>query len=183
MAPSSGTTSADYDGFAPGLRRVSSLESDVYGLDTLDGSVTPWYTSIALGYFNSPTDVLVNDKDFTVSDTPTLNATDSITLTSGEVTDKADRFAIVADFRLYFAVRTKETILGSELVYTQRGIVNWQFNGSGTISAAGVWSTTAQVGNTGGAAFTLVTDGIVVPITTGTPLNDRLPGTWFTANQ
>ena len=103
-------------------------------------------------------------------------------LTIGAETKSVDRFAIVFDLKLYLAVRTKETILDSDEVYTQRAKAAWSFDGSGTV-VAGVWTKTGT-GNTGAASFTAVTDGSVVPLSTAPVANTQLAGeTWTTVNR
>ena len=99
----------------------------------------------------------------------------------------ASRFVIVFDLTLYFSVRTRESFAGSDTVFTQRGKANWSFDGSGDIvwqydqvlgAQIGVWQP-GLAGNSGDAAFSEITSGVVVPlstpITTDTKfLNDEL---------
>ena len=106
-----------------------------------------------------------------------------MTLTIGTVSDLADKFAIEFDFNLYLGVRTVQDVNGSKDVYTQRGKAAWEFDGSGTINASGVW-TQSGTGNTGSASFAEVANGDVVPVTTGTSLNTLFgTQTWTTENQ
>jgi hypothetical protein len=94
---------------------------------------------------------------------------------------------IKAKFDLYFAVRTRESILNSDAVYTQRAKIDWTFNGTGTVDAQGAWSAGAGAGisstsTTDPKSFAEVTSGGVVPITTGplavTELNNAESVQW-----
>jgi hypothetical protein len=106
-------------------------------------------------------------------------------LTIGAVTKGVNWYAIVMDFNLYFAVRTKEALLGSEKRYIERAEAIWHFNGSGTVDAAGFWTRIVGVtGNKGGEWFTEQTSGAVVPITVGPIANYQIATqTWATVNQ
>jgi hypothetical protein len=178
---------AVYDGLAPAQIRKSSLEDGTYHLDYLTSagqvSTSPWYDSQAgtgsLGFLAPTTDTQQNNIIFNVSDTPQLLATDMPVLNGIQ----ANLYAIVFDLNLYFAVRTTEAVNGSDQVYTQRAKASWRFDGTGTVNAAGIWSQTGT-GTTGSAKFTEVQSGDVVPITTGTPINNLFPGeTWTTVNK
>jgi hypothetical protein len=86
------------------------------------------------------------------------------------------------DFHLYFAVRTKEAINNSEKVYTQRGQTAWRFDGTGSIIAGGVYTSTGT-GNTATNKYLMeVTDGRACPITTG-PVLSELPQVWTVGDQ
>lgn len=94
--------------------------------------------------------------------------------------DEANTFVIQFNLRLYFALRTKEASLGSEEVYTQRGMTVWHFDGSGRIANT-VWTKLPGVGNgTGtaagadqGASFAAITDGTKVPLTSAHDLANK----------
>ena len=182
-------THALYNGFTPGKRRRSSLEDGTSHIDyyTLaPASMAPWYDSADAtgsdGLLQVPAGGITNHP-LNVSDTPRVSATDSMTLTIGGVSDMADKFAIEFDFHLYLGVRTCQDVNGSKIVFTQRGKASWEFDGSGDISAAGIWTQTGT-GNSGSASFAEVTNGDVVPVTTGTPLNTLLgTRTFVTENQ
>jgi hypothetical protein len=49
-------------------------------------------------------------------------------------------YEIHVDFEVFVAVRTKDIGLGADLIYTRRGDASRYFDGSGTVTAAGVWS-------------------------------------------
>lgn len=187
---------ADYDGLPKagagggmGRRRMSSLEDGTWHLDhytDAPASTPPWYDSNdqtgADGFLAASGTANIANHDFEVSDTPRVTATDMMTLTEGANADAVDRFKILFDFNLYFAVRTTQAVNGSEAIYTQRGKSSWQFDGSGTV-AAGVWTKTGM-GNTGSASFADVTDGSVVPVVAGTPINSLFATqTWTTIDQ
>jgi hypothetical protein len=128
-------------------------------------------------------DAKLMNEDFNVSDTPRLLATDMMSLTIGATTARVNRFGLQFDLNLYFAVRTKEAVNGSEKVYTQRAKAAWRFDGSGNVNAAGQWMQTGT-GNTGDGKFAEVKTGDVVPVTTGTAINNLFAGeTWNTVNQ
>jgi hypothetical protein len=120
-----------------------------------------------------------------VADTPQQPGTDSMHLANipGNPDDGkpvmpqhqpnviVNRYEIVLKFMLYFAVRTREAVLGSDTVYTQRGSAWWKFNGSGEMSQY-IWTPDMGAGNSGPSVFTEVTNGAVVPITTGRYSNE-----------
>jgi hypothetical protein len=185
---------SDFDGFTPGRRRQSNRQDGVFHLDYVTnppGNISPWYDSMsASAYFAPATDALLiggipgsSVPSFETSDNPQQFPTDTMSLTISPVTDDVDRFAIEMDFNIYFAVRTTDAANGSQNIYTQRGSASWVFNGDGTVSM-GTWTRTGA-GNTGSGSFTQVTDGSVVPITTGTPMNTLTATgqTWSTINQ
>jgi hypothetical protein len=177
----------NYDGFAQPKKRVLSVEGHSY-LDVTSPSL-PWYSpgvqGALRGTYAHGSDPAVNPVTniprLEIEDTPSLDATDQMVLTVDGVPDAVDSFAIEINFQLYLAVCTKESVLGSAAVYTQRGRADWWFNGSGTVDAAGVWQKGMSAKNDGSASFVAVTDGSVVPITTGTTANDALvAATWST---
>jgi hypothetical protein len=104
-----------------------------------------------------------------------------MTVTEGGVTDDADRFGLIQEFNLYFAVRTLEAVNGSNAIYTQRAAASWKFDACGPV-VGGIWTPTGT-GVTGSASFGEVTSGIVVPVTTGQPINDLQEGTWNMIDQ
>jgi hypothetical protein len=181
---------ADYFGFTPGRRRLSSLEGATFYLDLVTNpsvSTIPWYDSSSLlsesstVAFLSPTsDGQLIDQRFTTRDTPNLLSTDTMSLTVGTVTSSVDRFALEFDLNLYFAVRTTEAANGSQNLYTQRGSASFEFDGSGNI-ASGIWTQTGA-GTTGAASFTVMSTGSRVPVTTIPILNNLLTSgeTWST---
>jgi hypothetical protein len=167
---------ADYLGFTPHQRRISSVETNnTTLLDYIDylqtaPSTRPWYDSkgatATRGYL-AATDSQEDNLDivFDITDYPNSIPTDSMSQTIGAVTDSADIFSSIDDFKLYFAVRTTDPRNGANTVYTQRGKANWKFDASGTI-VADIWTQTGS-GTTGDSRFTEVTNGDTVPVTTG----------------
>jgi len=180
---------AIYDGFTPSKRRRSSLQDGTYYIDyytSSPASTSPWYDSEGAtgsgGFHQVPAGGSTN-QSLNITDTPSVTATDSMSLTIDNVTDMADKFAIEFDFTLYFAVRTVQDVNGASGVFTQRGSALWEFDGTGDIDASGVWTQTGN-GNTGAGSFTEITNGEVVPVTTGTPINSLFNSqTWVTENQ
>jgi hypothetical protein len=141
------------------------------------GSTAPWADSegvvhppflIAKGFHAPAGDT--GEIEFDFYDSPAAPATDVMELGPFPL-DQVDSFEIEWDFKLYFAVRTKEDKNGSAQVYTQRAVKDWEFNGSGTIDVFQVWTQTGM-GNQGTGAFAIITSGSRVPVTTGTPFND-----------
>lgn len=145
-----------------------------------------------------PANPLTNRK-LHIQDSPQLNGTDDETLTINGGVYKVNRFALLLKFNLYFAVRTMETVLASDTVYTQRGKTEWYFNGSGTIlwqrnqngqpTGSWQWQQGANARNDAPKKFFEgVTDGTVVPITTGPTAkqaasaanNSTTPSPWST---
>jgi hypothetical protein len=167
---------ADYLGFTPHQRRVSSVETlNATLLDYLDffqsaPSTKPWYDSQGAtgtrGYL-AATDSLEDNLNivFHITDYPNAIPTDSMSQIIGTVTDSADIFSFIDDFKLYFAVRTTDTRNKANTIYTQRGKVDWKFDASGTI-VANIWTQTGT-GTKGDRKFTEVTNGDIVPETTG----------------
>jgi hypothetical protein len=181
----------DFDGFDTKKRRQGGLQDGAFHVDYYtqapNASTAPWYDSQAVtgtrGFLGPAMDAKLSNQDFNVSDTPQLWGSDAMTLTLGGVTKSVNRFGLQFDLNLYFAVRTKEAVNGSETVYTQRAKASWRFDGSGTIDAAGNWTQTGT-GNTGDKKFTEVKTGDVVPVTTGTAINNLFAGeVWSTINQ
>jgi len=71
----------------------------------------------------------------------------------------------------------------SEKVFTHREKAAWYFDGSGSL-IDGVWTAAATAKNNGDKLFTEVTNGDVVPVTTGDLANNvLLTQTWSTVNQ
>ncbi len=177
-------------GAGMGRQRVSSLVDGVYHLDTITGSTSPWYDSAnvsggaADGVLTGLTDAAVTSTMIDMSDTPLLLGSDTMSLTEGANTDAIDRIAINFALNLYLGVRTIEAVNGSDDVYTQRASSSWTFNGSGTFDAAGSWTAGAAAGNSGDAKFSEVKTGTVIPVTTGTTINDDFATeTWSTGDQ
>jgi len=79
-----------------------------------------------------------------MSDSPFLQSTESMTITFGGVIKPVDYFAVRIDFELYFAVRTNESSLASEKVYTQRGKSRWDFDGFGSVDNLGSYEQTGD---------------------------------------
>ncbi len=170
--------------------------------DPVDGTVLPWYDSKGATPYPAgmplPPDVRgaylnasdpqagnpITDVKLHVADTPNGVATDSMHLSpeGNPVPDDANppanalaanRFEVEKTFQLYFAVRTKEVVLGANTVFTKRGATWWTVDGTGTIVAT-KWTAEPQAGIIRAAAekFDEVTNGSVVPITTGLTGNE-----------
>ncbi len=194
--------SGDFDqlpkasGNGNGRRRQSSLQDGLYHLDICTAepnpSVSPWYDSTNItgdsaipGFLGNLTDDnALHDLKFDMSDKPIEEGSDVVSLTEGGVTADINRVNILADFNLYFAVRTTESVNGSDKVYTARESASWHFDGSGSFSGLlSRWSSNTA-NNGGSSAFTQIADGTAVPITTGTPANDLIDHeTWSTIDQ
>ena len=186
---------ADYDGFTIPKRRLGSLESNKMWLDTITkvpgASTPPWYDSNSkVGVqslynhgFDPVAGAFIENINLDTTDTPSIPGTDIMSLTFEGATKLPDRFAIRLDFNLYCAVRTKEAIMGSDTVYTQREKASWYFDGSGTLNA-GVWTKVNTAKNNGDKLFAEVVNGDVVPVTTGDAANAALIAqTWSTVDQ
>jgi hypothetical protein len=140
-------------------------------------SRSPWFDSQgATGERGvlTATDETSTDVNFNIKDNPHMTATESMTCTHEGQTDAVDVFSIVNIFSLYFAVRTTDSRHNAHTNFTQRGIANWRFDGSGVIGGDGeTWSQTGS-GTTGDGEFTAVVSGAVVPQTTGASANFEL---------
>ena len=165
---------SDYDGFTIPKRRLGSLESNKMWLDTITtnpgASTPPWYDSNSKAgirsLYNHGSDpvagAVIENIDLDTRDRPKIQGTDTMALTIEGVTKLPDRFAIKLDFNLYCAVHTKEAILDSDKVFTQREKASWYFDGSGSL-INGVW-TKSTADNNGDKLFTEVINGDVVPV-------------------
>jgi len=159
---------------------VSSLQGSSY-VDWLNvggngnNGFGPWYDDTgdrATAYVNEPSDPLVPDEDditMETDDTPYFPVTDN-SLTNGTVLDTVNGAAIssaalVLKFSLYLAIATTDSENFADDVFTQRAAATWTFNGSGNF-AGNTWTGTG--GNTS-TPFSEVSDGSLVPITTGQP--------------
>jgi hypothetical protein len=182
---------ADFNGFTPAQRRQSTLQDGMSYVDyvtSVTRSIAPWICSYCTpgagfpggsAFFAPSTDAEVLNLLFLYGDRPAFPASDSLTLTGGGSSDGADYLGLIFDCKTYFAVRTIQAVNGSNLIFTQRGVAAWEFNGSGLISGpAGseVWMLEPGAGNTGASFFSEVTSGAVVPVTTGPAANDLFPG-------
>jgi hypothetical protein len=183
----------NFDGIAPPKKQVSSLVDGTMHLDRIAASTNPWYDSGNVtgtdGFHAVPSDAVVVDHALNVSDTPAVFGASTPTITVGAMTDAVDSFAIEFSFVMYLAVRTTETVNGSNAIYTQRGRAAWTFDGGGSIVGAaapanfGTWTATTAM-NSGAASLAAVTDGSVVPHTTGTIINVLFSSeTWSIMNQ
>jgi hypothetical protein len=181
----------NYDGFDTKKKISSSLVDGVYHLDgdQAANGTQPWYDKLTLpgyvGYYAPGTDPIglppfpITNVNMSTIDTPEQNGTDprKFTLTIGDETNMVDTLNIVLDFRLYFAVRTKDAINDSEKVYTQRGQTTWQFDGTGSVNAGGGYMSTGGGNDAVNKYMNEVTDGRICPLTTG-PVLSELPQAW-----
>lgn len=163
-----------YNDSTPAVSRRSSLESEPQHVDYTTGSTPPWYHS-GTALVAPSVDALLTSQAITINDTPSLTGTDRFTLDG----DQVDELQIEHAFGLYVAVHTRDSRNNASAVYTQRGAANWTFDGSGSVDAAGVY--TSAGGNTGSGSFTEVSSGAIVPVTTGSPCNAMYASqTWTT---
>lgn len=95
-----------------------------------------------------------------------------------------DSESLIYNFVIYVAARTDDPSNGANSVYVQLAAAQWQFDGSGTLANAGQnnnfgqWTKTGM-GNSGDMAFTVVSSGANVPITSG-PTANQAPESWTT---
>jgi hypothetical protein len=161
------------------------LEGNTY-LDSKIATV-PWYYPIhedgQVAVWSPTTDPsnALTSLELKIDDRPNLKVTDALYPLYNGSRYRPSRLVLISDFLLYFAVRTKETALAADLIYTQRGKVEWYFNGTGVITYAAAqngWSWSwakdgAENGAVGGNKyFQDVTTGAVVPVTTGPTANE-----------
>lgn len=111
----------------------------------------------------------------TIWDRPAMFTTGSMSMTFGGVTKPVSQFSLIFDLNLYLAARTRDAGVGASTIFTQRAKADWQFNGSGAVDAAGKWAAGTTAKNSGKASFTAVSDGSVVPVTSGPEVNNLLP--------
>ncbi len=171
--------------FNPVRRRVPNYVSvDTY-VDTagppgnLAGQAFPFYLNDGeKSRYRSDTDPAagnpVQNKLFKIFDTPNIRVTDRMELDLG-VKKPVANFELRLDFQLFAAVHTLDTGLGAEAIFTQRGKAIWYFDGTGKV-LADVWTPLEQAKTDGGTTFVGVTDGSVVPKTTGATFNSALFG-------
>ncbi len=139
-----------------------------------------WYdadvSAQRVGVYSSASDpaATISNIDLFIDDTPVQPVTDRVRIPYGGFEYLVTWYRLVNDFQLFFSARTKETSLGSDTIYTQRGKANWYFNGSGEITwtavpggAVHTWNKGADSKNDGDKFFSEVSDGSVVPVTTG----------------
>ena len=78
---------------------------------------------------------------------------------------------VLIEFTHYFAAQTVQTQNAADKVFTQRGKLAWRFGGVGELPDGGGAFAANGITN-GDPAFINVTDGSVVPVTTGTTMSD-----------
>jgi hypothetical protein len=120
---------------------VSSVQGKTY-LDSAGVLHHPWYQKLwdpaptaapgSRRYLNGLTDAAVPATLFSMSDSPGLSATNSMTVAG----DAVDYFAIRADFVTYFVVHTLDVTNNADQSYTIRASARWTWNPSGTVDGA-----------------------------------------------
>ena len=171
-----------YNDSMPKQRVRSSLEDGNIHWDASVAGTIPWQHIDSNGYLNITSDsTVVTNKTFKFYDNPGVLATDPAQFVLAG--DQVDVLGIVMKHWVYLAVRAKgPNIFGSNNVLTQRVKFEWQFDGTGTIDEAGVWTRTGT-GVTGDPTLTEVTTGLgVAPAAAN--LNEALASqTWIVENQ
>lgn len=175
-----------FSGFDPARERVSSLEGSLL-LDNSGDVPGPWYYESTL-IQNLP-DQAVDSIPLHVGDSPALPFSDVPVLSGGGNVDvPVDSASIVADFMLYIAAATIDTGNNAQLVFAQLAKAHWEFDGSGTVTGAGVgtfgtWTGTNEENSiSGDDTFAPVTTGATVPVTTGPMANKVLSSAKWTTD-
>jgi hypothetical protein len=184
--------------FGANITRMNALEGRSF-LDASNAEL-PWYDPKGvtmqdppgigpiLGWGKYPNErismpvpeTLLSNVELRIRDTPKVQAADAAYLdASGNPAgfpppphaSKLSRYEIMIDFKLYFAVHTREAVLGSEEVFTQRGKLDWYFNGTGNWNqATGIWTLDKSIEVVANREqhdyFREVINGERVPITT-----------------
>jgi hypothetical protein len=156
--------------------RVISLEGIQQTLDSVPGSVIPWYDSNSAfgtrGYFHAPAGSgALQNLLFNTSDSPNLRPSDIVFMTQGGTTDQVDTSLIAVNFQTWFAVRTLDSRGGSDQIYVSRAEAMWSVNGTGPFDAQGNWTPPTH-GTPGSATFTEVMTGDPIPVVTGQTINN-----------
>ncbi len=162
-----------------GTLRTSSIEGKSY-VDPAPGSTLPWSDSTLAGAFWSPT--ANGHHDFDHSDQPSLGVRTTLNdLVAGPLLTQGN---IKESFARYLAVRTTQSVNGSENIYTQRANALWLLDYSGTVDAASDFNPSAANALEGPTTndFTLVTNGSTVPIIDGEAANDATNNETWTTN-
>lgn len=172
-----------YDNSTPALRRKSSLEDGKWHWDSAVQATLPWTFTDADHYLNvtsdDPTAQVINNHKFKSFDNPSLLFSDMLSIGG----DQVDRARMLMSHRTYIAARAKgPNVLGSNDVLTQLAKLNWSADLDGTINGAGNYSLTGN-GVSGGASYSIITDGSRVPDAEAN-INEAFAGeTWSTENQ
>ncbi len=160
-----------YQGFAPPVRFISNKEGSAPMIDT-DTLANPWYDRGSAFFVQLQAGGSAGHL-FQLEDTPSLFGVpvSALKLTVNGVDDGVDEITVRDEFNLYMVVHTKALQNDASLRYTQRGLADWHFDGSGTMTW-GVgnllnWNRGATAETNGTAKFQEIKDGTVVPVTTG----------------
>ena len=177
---------AFYDDVAPAQQRVGSLEGHDNGnwiFDAAQAGTIPWTFQNNEHYLKPANDNEINNRTFSTFDGPTNWITDMLVVNG----DIVDRNELIMEHLISFAIRTTQSVNGSDDVYTQRLRLNWSVNASGTYdNATGVWTYNGPGdGVDGDPTWTEQTDGTEVPRpTTNDNFNDLLQTeVWNQSNQ
>ncbi|HJW30325.1 MAG TPA: hypothetical protein VJ508_13930 [Saprospiraceae bacterium] len=169
-----------YNNSSPRRRIRSSLQDGQTHWDARTATTIPWVFNDSDHYLDITSDTtVISNVTLKTFDNPALICTNQVTLAG----DQVDVLALNMFHILYLSVRTKQNINTSHDVLTQRGRLNWRFDGTGNVDATGTWSLTGT-GVTGDASFSEMTDGNSVP-TAAANLNEELNTNerWITDNQ
>jgi hypothetical protein len=175
-----------YNDSTPMQRIRSNLQDGKIHYDAFEAVTVPWVFKNANHYLKPTLDPTtttpISNITFRTGDNPNISATDPTKFTLSA--DQVDVLGINMAHYLYLAVHTTETsVNGSGAVYTQRGVLNWRFNGSGTINSTGAWTSITGTGVTGDGSFTVIIDGTKVP-SAEPNLNEAFTSqTWIVENQ
>lgn len=168
-------------------RRTFSLEGTGPHLDTAPATPTkpastiPWHDSQAT--FGTQGFLAINDihqplnTTFNVTDSPSPRPSDWLYMDiPGVPREYMDSMHMRMEFNLYFAVRTTVTTNNAHIRFVQRYIAQWEADGSGTYLYAVPPIPGQNLGfnnnnSSGSSSLQVITNGALVPITTGTTYN------------
>lgn len=163
----------------PNKRKRSSMQDGQTHWDAATVTTLPWALKDADHHLDITSDsASVTNQVFKTFDEPEILGTYPFTLSG----DQVDRLAINMFHNLYFAVRTKQNVNSSYDSLTQRCILNWRFDGSGSVDASGKWTLTGT-GVTGDPSFSEVTNGDTIPNAAANINEAFQTETWATENQ
>ncbi len=166
-----------FPGFTPARRRVPNYVDGLYHVDiAIDQEAGNPYYHKGSAFYRQDEDPAagapVQNKAFKIYDNPLILVTDAMSLTISTVTKQVEAFELRLDFSVFASVRTLDTGLGADTVFTQRAKAAWYFDGSGKIDAQGKWEAAGvETKNDGDKLFGPVIDGSVVPVTKGVFFN------------
>lgn len=169
-----------YNDSTPPQRIRSSLEDGAIHWDVASQATIPWTFLDANHHLDITSDnTVISNYKFSTSDNPQILTTNQFVLNG----DQADVLAPVMHHWVPLIVRTRDTrVIDPIDVRTVRAMLEWTFDGTGTVNAAGVWTLTGT-GVTVPNNFTIITDGRRLP-NAQQNINEAFAGqTWITENQ